>query len=146
MSDEPHVGLVDAHAESDRGDDDHAVLGEELLLGGAAHLGGQAGMIGERAATLRRQPSGRLVDGLAAEAIDDAGVLGMLGFDELPQSDNNENTLPNSTLSNGARSRWTVETPCIFTLDERATWASLVSGTHAANPQAHASNAEQGHP
>ena len=56
-----------------------------------------------------------------------------------------ENTLPNSTSSNGARSRWTVDT-MHFTLDERAKWASLVSGTHATNPPAHASNGEQGHP
>ena len=32
VGDEPHVGLVDAHAESDRGDDDDAVVGEEFVL------------------------------------------------------------------------------------------------------------------
>jgi len=55
-----------------------------------------------------------------------------------------ENTVPNSTLSNGAGSRWTVTMH--FNSHERGKWASLVSGTHAMTPPAHASNADQGPP
>jgi hypothetical protein len=32
VRDEAHIGLVDAHAERDRGDHDHAVLAEEPRL------------------------------------------------------------------------------------------------------------------
>ncbi len=85
VRDEPHVRLVDAHAERDGGDDDDGALVAEALEHIAAHVGIEAGVIGERGAPLARQPCGRLIDRLARQAIDDAGVLAVLAVDEAPQ-------------------------------------------------------------
>ena len=85
VGDEAHVRLVDAHAEGDGGDDDDAAVLAEALQHGAADVGVETGMIGERRASLAGQPRGRLLDRLARQAVDDAGVLGVLGLDELPQ-------------------------------------------------------------
>ncbi len=48
MRDEPHVGLVDAHAEGDRGDHDQAVLPQEPRLVGCAWPRVQAGVVRQR--------------------------------------------------------------------------------------------------
>ena len=48
MRDEAHVGLVDAHAERDGGDDHDAVLVDEAVLVAGAHAGVEAGVIGQR--------------------------------------------------------------------------------------------------
>ncbi len=48
MDDEPHVGLVDAHAEGDGRDHHHAVLLEKHVLVARAIGPLHAGVIGER--------------------------------------------------------------------------------------------------
>ena len=48
MGDEAHVGLVDAHAERDGGDDHDAVLVDEAVLVARARRGVEAGMVGQR--------------------------------------------------------------------------------------------------
>ena len=55
MGHEPHIGLVDAHAEGDGRRDDHAVLVLEAGLVGGARRRGQAGMIGQGGESPRRQ-------------------------------------------------------------------------------------------
>ena len=84
MGDEAHIRLIDAHAERDRGDHDHAILVEEPLLRNPALLGRQSGMIGERGAPFAREPGGRLLHRAARQAVDDAAILRVLGGDELP--------------------------------------------------------------
>ena len=54
MRDKADIGLVDAHAEGDRGDDDDAFLAQKALLVALARLGGEAGMVGQRLAPAAR--------------------------------------------------------------------------------------------
>jgi hypothetical protein len=61
------------------------VLAQEAVLVAAAHLGVQAGVVGQRVAALVHQPGGRLLDLLAALAIDDAGIALVLVADEAQQ-------------------------------------------------------------
>ena len=62
MRDEAHVGLVDAHAERDRRDDDHALFAQETLLVALAHLRIEAGVIRQRHAALAAEPRRGLLD------------------------------------------------------------------------------------
>ena len=78
MGDEADVGLVDAHAEGDGCDHDDAVLAHEPVLVPLAHVGVEAGVVGQRGDAFVVQPGGGLVDFLARLAIDDAGVAGVL--------------------------------------------------------------------
>ena len=82
MRDEAHVGLVDAHAERDGGDDHDAVLVDEAILVARAHAGIEAGVIGQRRDAGVGQRSGGILDLGARQAIDDAGVAGMALGDE----------------------------------------------------------------
>jgi hypothetical protein len=52
VGDEAHVGLVDAHAEGDGGHHHDAVLAQEAVLVAAAHVGVQAGVVGQGAHAL----------------------------------------------------------------------------------------------
>ena len=85
MGDEAHVGLVDAHAEGDGGDHHHAVLAQEAVLVRCAHLGVQAGVVGQRVDALPASQLGGLLDPLARLAVDDAGVARVLARDEAQQ-------------------------------------------------------------
>ncbi len=65
VHDEAHVGLVDAHAEGDGGDDDLQVVARRRLLHALALGGGQAGVVGGGRQAGRRQPLGDLFGALA---------------------------------------------------------------------------------
>ena len=78
MRDEPDVGLVDAHAERDRRDDDHRVLDEEPALMLGARLGRQARVIRQRVESLLAQPLRGALGLVARQAIDDAGLAAMV--------------------------------------------------------------------
>ena len=82
MRDEAHVRFVDAHAEGDGGNDDDAFFVEETRLVGGAHVRSEAGVIRQRGQALRGEPGGDFVHALARQAIDDAGVVGVLVADE----------------------------------------------------------------
>ena len=82
MGDEAHVGLVDAHAEGDGRDHDHAFLLEEAVLVALARRGVEPGVIGQRDAALGAEPGRDLLDAAARQAIDDAGVARVLGLEE----------------------------------------------------------------
>ena len=82
VGDEAHVGLVDAHAEGDGGDHDDAFLAQEFLLVLAAHSGIQSGVIRQGIPALLLEPCGGLFHFLARQAIHDARIVGMLGFEE----------------------------------------------------------------
>ena len=80
MGDEAHVGLVDAHAEGDRGDHDHALLLEEAVLVArrAARCPGRRG----RAAPAKpcaAQGRRRSRRPCARQAVDDAGSSACCG-------------------------------------------------------------------
>ena len=77
MRDEAHVGLVDAHAEGDGGDDHDAVLVDEAILVAGAHAGVEAGVIGQRRNAGVARASRDILDLGARQAIDDAGVAGV---------------------------------------------------------------------
>src|SRR5215831_4003236 len=79
MGDEAHVGLVDAHAEGDRGDHDDAVLAEEARLVDAARAGVEPGVVGQCHGPVLFEELGGLLHGGAGQAVDDAGVPVVLG-------------------------------------------------------------------
>jgi len=82
MADEAHVRLVDAHAEGDGGDDDHAILVDEAVLIGLAGARVQPGMIGQRADAGLVQRLRRVLDLRARQAIHDTGIVRMALVDE----------------------------------------------------------------
>ena len=74
VHDEAHVGLVDAHAEGDGGDDDVDLVAREGVLYARALVRRQAGVVGGGAARRPAAAVGDLLDALAREAVDDAGL------------------------------------------------------------------------
>ncbi len=85
VCDEPHVRLVDAHAERDGRDHDEAVLAQEPGLVPGADLAVEARVVRQRGHALGRQELGGLLDGVPRQAVDDPGVAGVLGPDEVEQ-------------------------------------------------------------
>ena len=83
MDDEAHVRLVDAHAEGDRRDDHDAVILDEAVLMGRAHGLVEAGVIGQGGIAAFGQPGRGLLDLVARQAIDDAGMAGVAGLQEV---------------------------------------------------------------
>ncbi|OPZ09086.1 MAG: hypothetical protein BWZ08_00699 [candidate division BRC1 bacterium ADurb.BinA292] len=79
---EANVGLVDAHAEGDGGDDDLDAVIDEVLLIAPADVVLQAGMIRGGGDAARAQMVGKLLDLLARQAVDDAR-LAAVASDEL---------------------------------------------------------------
>ena len=84
MEDVAHVGLVDPHAEGDRGDDDHARLGHEKVLVRLAVRRIHAGVVGQRPDPVRGQQRRGLFGLPARQAVDDAALAVMAG-DEVAQ-------------------------------------------------------------
>ena len=82
MRHEAHIGLVDAHAERDRGDDHDTVFIDEAILIAGANAGVKAGVIGQRLHAGLGQCGGGVFDLGARQAVDDAGVAGMALGDE----------------------------------------------------------------
>ena len=82
VGDEAHVGLVDAHAEGDGGDHDDAFFAQESFLVFVARGGIQSGVIGQRIPALLFEPRGGLIDLLARQAIHDACIVGVFGFEK----------------------------------------------------------------
>ncbi|MGX1223775.1 hypothetical protein RKD42_005034 [Streptomyces ambofaciens] len=78
MGDEPHVRLVDAHAEGDGRHDHQALLAQEPRLVRRAGARVQARVVGHRLHTVAREELGGLLDGVAREAVHDARVPGVL--------------------------------------------------------------------
>ena len=75
VEDGADVGLVDAHAEGDGGDDDLELAGLEVALDALADAGLEAGVVGGGAAS---EHGGELLGGLARGGVDDGGaVLGL---------------------------------------------------------------------
>ncbi len=75
---EPHVRLVDAHSEGDRRHDDVHVLHQEAVLVLGPGLGVESGVVGQSLDPVDLQQVRHLLDLLAAEAVDDAGLARML--------------------------------------------------------------------
>ncbi len=82
---EAHVGLVDAHAEGDRGHDHDPVLAQEAGLVRGARGGVHARVVAHRVDALLHQEGRGLLHGGPREAVDDAGVPLVLGPDQLQQ-------------------------------------------------------------
>ena len=79
MRDEPHVGLVDAHAERHGRDHDQAFLVEETFLVMGSGFVGQAGVVRQRREALLAEEHRHFVDFLARQAVDDAGIAAAFG-------------------------------------------------------------------
>ena len=77
MGHEAHVRLVDAHAESDGGDDDHPVVALKTALVPLAHIAWQAGVIGQRIKARIHQLLRGLLHLAPREAIDNARLIPM---------------------------------------------------------------------
>ncbi len=75
MRHEAHVGLVDAHAEGDGGAHHDAVFAQESALVGRAHLGRQAGVVGQSVHALLAQELGGFLDLASRHAVDDARFI-----------------------------------------------------------------------
>ncbi len=73
VDDGADVGLVDAHAEGDGGDDDIELAREEVALDAFADAGFEAGVIGGGASS---KHGGQFFGGLAAGRVDDGGTVG----------------------------------------------------------------------
>ena len=78
MRDETHVGPVDAHAERDGGDDDDHLLGEEAVLVFRPDVRTQARVVRQGVVAVRPKRLRDTLHLLARQAVDDAGVVGML--------------------------------------------------------------------
>ena len=85
MRDKTHVRLVDAHAERDRGDDDARVVALETRLVRSARHGIHAGVVRQRIDAMAGEEECHLVDSIACQAIDDAGLARVLVADEAQQ-------------------------------------------------------------
>ena len=79
---EPHVGLVDPHAEGDRRHHDEAVLAQEARLIGRAHLTIEARVVRQGRDALALEERRRLLHRCPREAVDDAGVARVLRLQE----------------------------------------------------------------
>ena len=79
MRDEPHVGLVDAHTESNRRHHDHAIIAQKPLLVGGAHARVEPRMVGQGRMTLRGKPHRSFLDLAARHAIHDARATRLSG-------------------------------------------------------------------
>lgn len=69
-----HVGFVDTHAESDRGHDHVGPLHQEVVLVGRTCLGIHTGVIGQSPDSVGYEQFRKLLDLLAAQAVDDAAL------------------------------------------------------------------------
>ena len=72
VHDPAHIGLVDAHAKGDGGDDHLRVVANERFLVVATRVGIETGVIRQCPDAIALQLRGELIDALAREAIDDA--------------------------------------------------------------------------
>ena len=79
-----HVGLVDAHAEGDGGDEADRVLLEERILVARPDGGRQSRVIGQRRNAVVGQPFRGFFDLVAGQAIDDA-ALALVALEEAEQ-------------------------------------------------------------
>ena len=78
-----HLRLVDPHAESDGGDDDHARLGHEDVLVLLARLGVHPRVIGKRPDPARGEQRRSLLGLLPRQAVDDAALALVAGDEAL---------------------------------------------------------------
>ena len=78
MDDEPHVGLVDAHAKGVGGHHHLDPVVEEIILIPAAGVGVQLGVVGRRPDAPALQQAGSLIHLFCGAAIDDTGVIALL--------------------------------------------------------------------
>ena len=72
VHDPAHIGLVDAHAKGDGGDDHLRVIANERFLVVATRRCIETGVIRQCADAIALQSLGELIDALAREAVDDA--------------------------------------------------------------------------
>jgi RNA polymerase primary sigma factor len=77
MRDEPHVRLVDPHAERDGRDDEVGLVLEEGVLIAVTFFVRKPRVVGDRPHLLAAEGRRHLVDLLAADAVDDAALAGV---------------------------------------------------------------------
>ena len=78
VNDETHIGLVDAHAESDGGNDDIHFFHQEFVLVLGTHFVVQSRMVGKGFDSVELQQLGQLLHAFAGEAVDDAAFAFVL--------------------------------------------------------------------
>src|ERR1019366_2965953 len=75
VDDPADVGLVDAHAEGDRGANDAGVVAQKAFLVAIALVAGEAGVVGAGGEAAADQRFGQTLRGGAARAVDDAALV-----------------------------------------------------------------------
>ena len=85
MGDKPHVRLVNARPKAIVATTITPSSRKKALLMPVAHLRRQAGVVGQGVETLLLEPRGHALHALAGQAIDDAGIAGVLAAQELQQ-------------------------------------------------------------
>ena len=85
VRDEPHVRLVDAHAERDRRDHHDAVVAEEPRLVRRADPGVEARVVRHGVDPVLGEPGRGLLDAVPRQRVDDARVAAVLVADQLQQ-------------------------------------------------------------
>ena len=83
VHDEPDIGLVDSHPKRHRRDDHLHVVAKEGVLDAAALLRWKTGVVRSGGDSGRLQARCHLLDSLAAQRIDDAGVAWVRGYEAL---------------------------------------------------------------
>jgi hypothetical protein len=83
VTDEAHIGFIDAHAERDRCHHDNALFGDKLILMSVTCAAVESGVIGKRIETGLAQLPRQAIGLLARRAIEDAGLTGMFGKESL---------------------------------------------------------------
>src|SRR5690554_2132548 len=78
MRNKTHIGFIDTHTKSNRGDDDDTVFAQKALLMALPCGGRQTGVIRQRSKALLRQPSGGLVDFAPGQTVDNTGIVWVL--------------------------------------------------------------------
>ena len=83
MGDKAHVRLIDTHAEGDGGNNNHPVFTQEPLLVMGTLFRGQACMIGQSGIAFLGQGFRGGVDFVPGQAVDDAAIALMFGFNKI---------------------------------------------------------------
>src|SRR5210317_693047 len=86
VCDKAHIRLVDAHAEGNGGNNDHALFAQETRLVFTPHVLWQSGVVWQGHSPLATQPVSDLLNLVARQAVNNPGSACVLTFDKTPET------------------------------------------------------------